>query len=101
MLPVVEKLPVRGSNNYALVNGPSDPSPPVTKTCPLGSRVALCPDLALVMSAVPANEPADCALKPVVRSAAAEITRARTTIVRTNLFIVCTVQILVTWSSVI
>src|SRR5689334_20480696 len=49
MLPVAVQVPVVGSYTSAVAQAPPPLPPPVTRTLPLGSSVAVCPLRALAM----------------------------------------------------
>ena len=58
MLPALEKVPAAGSNSSAVASAPPLPSdPPATKTFPLVSKVAVCPERIVPMSPVELNVP--------------------------------------------
>jgi hypothetical protein len=76
MPPVGVNAPVEGSNSSAVANGEPNaagPEPPVIKTLPEGSSVAVCPARGVVMELAGVNVPVDCA------AADPSVTHRRTT----------------------
>jgi len=83
IVPVTVNVPLTGSYSSALSRIVLPPAkvacvcPPAIRTLPSGSRVALCPDLDIVISPVAANEPEAWDLEGAALMAAANNNIAR------------------------